>query len=241
MVKRKYRNGPGQFKKFHKSMLGTRNVFQGGRGYFRKSGYYGRYGGGFNDRRVAKREAKFFDTAVANNTVGTSGEIFSLSLNLVPGGTTESQRVGRLMIVKQLNARFLVKNGDQTDVGNDAWMRFIIYCDKQTNGATAAVLDLIETADVLAYSNLANSTRFRILWSKWVKLPITAAAGNGTTNHHNNGLALVSCSIPLNLQIDFEGVTGAITELCCNNIGVLAISSLASTEVEMNARLRYFD
>lgn len=212
-----------------------------GRGYYRRAGFYGRYGGGFQNRSIAKREAKFFDTVIANNAVNTSGEIYSLSLNLIPGGSTESTRIGRLIVVKQLNMRFLVKSPAQGTISGDAWVRLIIYCDKQTNGATAAVTDLLDSADFISYSNLANATRFRILWSKWVHLDVNAAAGDGTTNDSAAVLKLVSCSIPMNLQIDFEGVTGAITELCCNNIGVLAISTLATTEVAAEARLRYYD
>lgn len=212
-----------------------------GRGYFRKSGYYGRFGSQISRGVGVKREAKFFDTAKGESLISSTGEIYSPSLNLVPAGSNENQRVGRLIIIKQLNIRFLTKVPTSADVGTGGWLRLIVYCDKQTNGATAAVTDLLETTTFLTYSNLANSSRFKILWSKNIEHNILAAAGNGTANDHATHNMYTLMSLPMNLQIDFEGATGAITELCCNNIGVLAFSQVGNINMIMMCRIRYFD
>ena len=59
-------------------------------------------------------------------------------------------------------------------------MRVMLYHDKQANGATAAVLDILESADYQSFNNLVNSGRFRILMDRTYAMNYLTLASGGT-------------------------------------------------------------
>ncbi len=205
-------------------------------GYDRTGGFYGRYSG-------RGGELKFFDTTRADTAMGSSGAIANLSLNLIPQGVTESERVGRKCRIRSLVMRGEMVQPTTTDVAAaGAKGRVIIYVDKQCNGATAAVLDILDTATVNSFRNLANSGRFQILMDKTYNMSVRASAGNGTANDTAEWLVPWSffkstCDIP----IEFDNTTGAITEVKTNNIGVLTIANEGATLFGYIARVRFSD
>lgn len=203
-------------------------------GYTRTGGYYGRTSG--------DSETKFFDTDVDDDFIATAGTIFD-SINKIPQGTTENSRVGRKCTLKAIQWKYDIKFIEidaQATPSNPDTVRVILYQDMQCNGATAAVTDILETADYQSFYNLANIGRFKILMDK-------------TTNHHvlalgSDGAGLISspgniksftfykkCNIPL----EFNSTAGAITEIRSNNIGVLLISAENVCEFDSKFRLRY--
>jgi len=222
-------------------------------GFTRSVGFYGRFqqtGGGRN------REIKFLDmgqAAVALSDSGlimpsvAGGTIVSVGSYVgIPQGTTASQRVGRMVVLKKFMIRGyfdLPASTTAAQAGGDM-VRFILYWDKQANGAAAAATDILATADATVYNNLINSGRFMILKDKWFNLPVrTALRAGGTTDTWYGSqkpfFIAKRCSIP----IEFSSTTGAITELKSNNIGILAICERASNfpTVTYTARIRYDD
>lgn len=204
------------------------------KGKDRTGGYYGRYA-------LAVNEKKFFDGAKAKTATSATGTIFDDSLVEIPQGVTEKTRVGRVAKLHSLHMNFTIRlppvadNGSATEV-----TRIIVFVDKQANGATALVADILETAVRESYRKLANSHRFYILCDKTTTLNAQWA---GATL----GNALTFKTISYNkhwkepLQLEFSGVTGAITELRSNNIGVLIITDEGSSEVQYNWRVRFTD
>lgn len=183
-------------------------------GFNRTAGYYGRY------PRASQGESKFFDTTVAQTTVQTAGNILSPSLNLIPQGTTESNRDGRKCVVTALNMRGQVTIPSVASAGQADRVRIIVYQDKQANGSPATVTQILETAAVNSFRNLAESQRFTILKDQNVDLvpQYGSTAGSGEINY--SWKFYKKCNIPL----EFNSTTGAITEIRSNNIGVLVIS-----------------
>ncbi len=247
MPKRKFRNGNGRFSKAQKRTHYQRVFGVAGRipiiparnrGYTRISGNYGRYA-------PAGGEMKFFDTARASHVPATAGTISNLSLNLIPQGVTESTRVGRKCTVKALyiHGNFFLPStsapGDTTDR-----VRFVVYLDKQANGATATVATngILETAVINSFRDLTNTGRFRILSDKMYTFNCTAGARDGTNDQFAEMIKSYSCYMPkLNIPLEFSSTTGAIAEIRSNNISVLCISQDAKVTVTYTARIRFSD
>lgn len=217
--------------------LASWNLRAGQRGRVRVGGYYGR----FNKRgyRVGRGELKFFDTAPANATISSTGEIPSSSVVPIAQGTTENDRIGRKCTIKKILWRYTLLLPFGTLQSNTDVVRIILYQDKQCNGATIAALDLLETDEFDSFRNLANSNRFRILMDRVHVLNMPAAGGNGT--------AIETCSYTMrrtfnktcNIPLEFDSTTGALTELRSNNIGVFTISRNGLCSMVSEMRLRF--
>ncbi len=230
------KRGRGTHRRMGASAKKTRTyVRPAARGTLRVGGYYGRYANG--------GEKKFFDTVRAGFTPSATGTIANLSLNLIPQGVTENSRVGRKCTITKIMIRGeLTANTTATVANTSSIIRVIIYLDKQANGATAAVLDILETADEASFNNLSNSKRFKVLSDQRHPMICPSGAGNGTTQEFGESITPYfwvkkKCSMP----IEFSSTTGAITEIRSNNIGVLCIQTTANANISYTARVRFSD
>ncbi len=192
--------------------------------------------------RYARDELKFFDTTLGSTTVATTGNILQLSLNLIPQGVTESTRVGRKCTIKHLKLRgqILLPEATASASCGDR-LRLIYFVDRQANGATAAVLDILETAAINAHRNLAEQGRFLILSDRTVDYNQQAGGGDGTTEDYARLFRTMSFTKVLNVPIEFNSTAGAITEVRSNNIGLLGISAAGDIGVSYTARVRFSD
>lgn len=205
------------------------------RGRDRVGGYYGRF---------SKRdgELKFHDVDLDDAVVSGGGTV-TATINIIPQGTTEVERIGRKCNIRKIAWRYslsLPAAAGATLVSGDI-LRMILFIDKQANGATAAVTDVLESAHYQSFNNLSNSGRFRILMDKTYDLNNTAGAGDGAVN--DSPLWEISDSFykDCNIPIEFSSTTGAITEIRSNNLGVLLISRGGSPKLDSKFRLRFSD
>jgi hypothetical protein len=209
------------------------------KGYYRRAGYYG--------RATLQGEKKFFEVRRAENTPATTGTIFDDSLNEVAQGAAENERVGRKMTITDLLIHFQLRVTTSTTASAVAdSFRYIVYVDKQANGAAATPGQILEAGgagvDIRCFRLLENASRFRILYDK-----IHSIESNG------GGVGAADNSVPkarhfsvykkLKLPIEFSGATGAIAEIRSNNIGVLILSTNAAANcvTGYTARIRYTD
>ncbi len=207
----------------------------------RVGGYYGRFSG-------ANAELKFHDIDV-NDAVVAAGAVVQNtgSINLIAQGVTESERIGRKCTIRSINWKYRLILPELNNVatpGPSEEVRVILYLDKQANGATMAAtgLDLLETADIHSFRNLANSGRFQVLYDK---LHVLNFQGPGGDSGGNFDLAEVvreynfykKCSFPL----EFSGTTGAITEIRSNNLGVMTVGVSGVAKMDGQFRLRFSD
>ncbi len=189
-------------------------------------------------------ELKFFDTTFGPTAVSTGGTITNSSLALIAQGTGENERVGRKCTVKRIDIQGTwIMSSTATTASGQQKVRVIIYMDKQTNGLTAGVTDLLETATINSFYNLANSGRFRILSDKFQSLNATAASGDGTTDATFETSKPYKFGKNCNIPLEFSGILGLLTELRSNNIGVLALVEQVSPGTTFNyvCRLRMSD
>ncbi len=211
-------------------------------GFTRTSGYYGRFG---MSKLPGWNEDKFDDdNAVDDAVISSTGTIIQNGICKPAQGTTESTRIGRKIVVHKFhwNGVVFLPQITNTTVPIGDVVRFIVYLDKQTNGAAPAILDILETADVFSYLNLANSHRFRILWNKMFTLKHPSAAGASTAaNIFAQDKRYFKYNWKGELPMEFDSTTGAITEIKSNNIGLLAISEQGLAGMESFTRSRFTD
>lgn len=231
------RNGNGRAKK--RRVVGE-GLPAGLVGVARIGGFYGRFAG-------PGAELKFLDTVRADATLALAGAVIDDSLNHIPQGNTESERIGRKVVIRGLRLKGRIKNSPTTaQTTTDQRYRIIVYCDKQANGATAVVTDILETAVIDSFRNLANVQRFQILYDKTKNMIMPAvaqtAAGTFTTYSCEYGQQF---SMKLNLPIEFDNsaTTGVITSIRSNNIGLLAMCSTNDNPpvFAYTVRIRYSD
>lgn len=229
---------PTAFSRKVRRVLATQDGNAAVPGVTRTGGYYGRYRS--SARPSGTGELKFFDST-DSITVPTSGDV-NTSLNLIPQGVTESTRIGRKCTLKSIMLRGMVRLPNTSDPTKTAdQVRVIVYQDKQANGATAAVTDILESAHINSFRNLANSGRFRVLMEREVTVNCQAGAYDGTNDQfgqvEKDFKAMIKCNVPL----EFDSTTGAITEIRSNNVGVLAVSQNGAALLSYYARVRYAD
>ncbi len=210
-------------------------------GFTRTAGFYGRYSG-------KSAELKFHDLDIDDGTVAAAGTIAQVSCNVIAQGNTESERIGRKLTVRKINWKYEVRLAavqNQADPPNGDLVRVILYQDKQTNGATALVADILESADYQSFRNLANLGRFNILMDRTHRIGEAMAQTDGTNTGsypivHAGPFGLYkACNIPI--EYDNSATTGVITSIKSNNIGVLTISQAGVAGFFSKMRLRYSD
>ncbi len=211
------------------------SVVQNGR--TRTGGFYGRY-----NHQHAKPELKFRDLNTILNPVPTGGAIANASLLLIAAGSGESQRIGRKIVVKKVSIKLEWMENAQSASGLAHELgRFILYVDKQANGATAGVADILDTPalGVMAFRDLENVNRFKILADKTYDVSARSSLGNGTTNIYTGGYVYDEIHINLNLPIEYSDPVGVITEIKSNNLGILLISHGATCACRYRVRVRF--
>ncbi len=209
------------------------------RGFQRTGGYYGRY-----NNPTPGNELKFHDTT-SDDAVVASGGIINNSINLIAQGVSEKQRIGRKCTVVSIFAKITITLptiSSNAAIGVGDIVRIILYQDKQANGANVGGLtQILEVAEYDSFRNLANSKRFVILKDKTYTLNrLVAASDTTTTIDSSQVLRFVTMSrTGLNIPIEFDSTTGAITEIRSNNLAFLYISLNGLVGITNVVRVRF--
>lgn len=209
-------------------------------GYYRKSGYYGRF-------RGSGGELKFHDVGLSATSIATGGVFIPAAndLTVIAQGTGESERIGRKIVIKKIQLRYRTTfNGVSGGSGPEApeTLRIMLVQDKQTNGSLWTTGQLMEDTTPYAFRNLANSGRFNVLMEKTLSLDAGSGMGNGTSNDVNGKSWFHSWSKICNIPIEYDSTTGAITEHRTNSLRMIVFAE-TGTQVSLEGvcRLRYSD
>ncbi len=206
-------------------------------GVDRTGGYYGRYAGPDGER-------KFHDVDL-NDAVIAAGSTITSTINIIPQGVTERQRIGRKCTIRSINWRgyWSMPTRDAVSVppAGDI-VRIILYQDKQCNGAVITAGNLVESIAVNTFRDLANSGRFNVLMDKTEAFTYTGLASDGA------GLVSAPPQIrkfsfykECNIPLEFDSTTGALTEIRSNNLGVMIIGLNGVAGFASSIRLRFSD
>jgi len=117
----------------------------------------------------------------------------------------------------------------------------MIYWDKQCNGATATVANLLESGTPLGFRALENTGRFRILMDE--VFDMKCGSGGGSTAAFGADRRYFSRSIKCNIPLEFDATasTGVLTMIRSNNLGVFCSSRQGISTVAYTTRIRYSD
>lgn len=204
------------------------------KGYTRRAGFYGRFGG-------SGGEQKFFDTSVAFS-FDLTGEVPATGqLVLIPQGVTESTRVGRKCVIKSIQLKGIIQLVPGASAQASTTVALYLMQDTQTNGAAAAAGDVFTGTNFpIALHNLSNSQRFKTL-KKWTW---TFNPPSGATTALSNVNRYMTYYKRLNVPIEYSSTTGAITEIRTNNIFLMAGADGNSDDLVSfsgNCRVRFTD
>lgn len=204
-------------------------------GITRRVGWWGRY------NRLDSKEYKFYEGQFGST--GLPGDAITISPTLldIPAGTGESERIGRKIMMRSLSMNWTMKKLPGTTANSqNSTTRMVVFLDKQCNGTAALGTDIFFGAAppnlYQAFFNLVNTGRFVILFDKTYTLRgkpdgVTAVATQGADVDDH-------CHKTMNIPIEYSGVTGAITEIRSNNIGVAFLQDGSSSLVDVLGRFR---
>ncbi len=190
-------------------------------------------------------ELKFHDVTVDDAVIASGGTIQNALLT-IPEGIGEEQRVGRKLVIKSISWKIMLRLPSTATANNTSdTVRIMLIQDKQANGALPAVTDILASDDFQSFNSMANSQRFKTLWTRTVALNAPAGSGRGSTDtlsYGNNEQALSfhkNCNIAI--EYDSSAATGAITTIRSNNIFVLLLSRLGVCAFVSEMRFRFYD
>ena len=202
-------------------------------GRTRVTGYYGRFGQG--------GEKKFHDEDFDDAVVATGGTVIDSHIKIAQG-TTESTRIGRKLTIRKINWRYDIRlPASGSTLNSTDTVRVILYVDHQCNGATAAVGDVLASADYQSFRNLANMTRFTILLDKTYNVNYNGGAYDGANDQYGAVTQSYTFQKSCNIPVEYSSTTGAITEIKSNNIGSLLISRDGFAGFASKFRFRFDD
>lgn len=204
-------------------------------GYDRNVGYYGRYNGpGY--------EKKFKDESMANDAITPTMVITNLSV--IAQGTNESERIGRRITIRNIHLKGAVHLASTAQITQTAdVVRLMIVQDTQTNGVQMTALNLLETDTIFSFRNLANSSRFKILWAKDLNVASKCGASliAGDVQNYGEERRYVKANIKTNIVIEYDLNTGAIGTVKSNNLYFVTQSQDGHCFFTGQVRLRYSD
>jgi len=172
-------------------------------------------------------EKKFFDTLINFNFDATAEVPATGQLALIPQGDTESTRDGRQCNVLSVQGRLLWTYAPAALATATTSCFLYLIQDTQANGAAAVATDIFTSTNAgIALHNLSNSQRF-ITLKKWKK---TFNPQAGVSAAYNNVTHSMEFFKKIDMKMEFQGATGAITEIRSNNVFLYAGSDTLSDD-----------
>lgn len=195
---------------------------------------------------VRRVELKTYDTETTTTDL-LAGSMYTRNIAAVAIGDTGKTRDGKDIFVTSLMARVHVSFNDSGVILKDSSkVRILLVQDRQTSNrsATPGYGDIMDTAttfrnDMLAFRNLSNADRFRILDDKLLVLMDAVNTQEQVVSFYHQFKKPVKCSFTNTLG------TPTITEMAGNTFYLFALSD-ASTATKYPSfsamtRIRFTD
>lgn len=179
------------------------------------------------------------------------------SLIEISEGDDITQRNGRKITVDQMTVRCYFGIDNNSDgvysntVKGNTWFRIIIFNDTQPNGAVVPLDVLLNTVtsdtstNWLAFNNLDETGRFKILSDKFYKIISNSVVYDGSTYHSIGDSGVFKKTFKnLNMKVNYSASSGSIQHIRTNNIGMLVISSATNKshhQFGARVRVRFYD
>lgn len=199
----------------------------------------------YKEKKGPVPELKWFDNLLVDQVpISSTGNIHD-SINLIPQGEEQSERIGRKVTIKSIEWNFGISRVAVIDatapVSRDA-VRLILYIDKQCNGAAAPILEILQTAFFRSYPKIANEKRFLFLHDETIDLGYDLLASDASNAFSSPAVQLnFKISKKVDFDIEFDDAEVGIEQVMSNNIGVLSITSGGQASLLSYTRIRYTD
>ena len=211
-------------------------------GLTRTAGFYGRYNRASLKNSTAVNELKYIDTSIHQQAISGTGVICpptDATFVKIPVGTGPSDRIGRQVNVKSINAYLTIEKVANSVLETNT-IRLIWCIDTQCNGQPPTVTDVLTTASYTSFRNMANVRRFKIL--KDSEYILSSQNYNGTNFASVQKQVNFFAKVNTPIEYDASVTTGEITTIRSNNIFLIAISDLLSyCTLSGTVRVRYDD
>jgi len=196
------------------------------------------------------------------STASTTGQNIlcdNVSSTSIAQGTSENDRIGNKITVKNINLRFTLKLDPYSSVTYNNYyagrFRVILLRDKQTNGTQCQLSDVFDGVTsygnqfLHAFRNMDTIDRFDILYDKMHEMPnqsgYVVVSGTTATYVDDNVSKFVKISKKLSDRIDYAGTTGVISEMksCSYTMFICPEPGSAphTFSVDGTCRVKYFD
>ena len=168
------------------------------------------------------------------------------SVVLIGQGQTQSTRLGRKLVLRSMQFQgmltFAAQSGASIQVPQVT--RLILVQDTQCNGSAPDVAGddgVLETGSWHSFFEVANDSRFVILYDEVTVLNPRAAAGDGTTNDTGSGISAFEFSCELDVPIEYSGTAdpSVIDEIRTNNIFGIMITDSATGVTSLDSKFRF--
>lgn len=214
-------------------------------------------------RRLAKRtlattsrtiprsfELKYKDTGLNTYVANTTGQF--VLLNGIGQGTDADDRVGRKLVIKNIQIRAMIRTEGSETMGASSQpasiVQMLLVWDKQPNGAAPLITQLLEHAHPVSPIKMDNRDRFRILarktWTIGAYIRSNTATQSLITTAQNQ--THMKCYKKVNLETIYNSVSAAdITTITSGALWMIWLgnqgSSLTNPQIPCSARIRYND
>lgn len=191
---------------------------------------------------VQGAELKLKNVSIDTTPLTTAGTL--TLLNGMVQGDDVAERVGRrfkmVSIWTKMDYHIAETESDETPVT----VREIIFIDFQANGAAPAVTDVLDSADIHAFTNASNKQRFKILSD--VRKFLGFWEVSATPAYGNSGCPPFQVSIDHYRRLDTEvcnlNANGDVSGISSGSLYMLQIANAATVaESHGAARLRFAD
>jgi len=187
------------------------------------------------DIKLLKSEERGFrDTGLGGSDISTasSGTIAIPSINIVPQGDLTTERQGYKIHIESIAYRIgmYANFGINSQIGHVP-VRLMLVLDKETHGSSAAVTDVLQSANINAFMNIGNSSRFQVL-KTWEINMLRKPVWNGLTDqleqcqdsYQDTGY-LDFKKNPIKVTWATSNTDGAVSGMTTNNIFLLMIGN----------------
>lgn len=194
-----------------------------------------------------RKDAKVFrPTAVSAGVIpATAGNTYML--NNIAQGDNDNQRNGNKITLLRIKMLGEISLPTTTTVANmNDILRIIIFKDKQCNGVQATVTSILDTANIWSFYNEDNipenhPRRFTIYYDKFHTISASGVGFQGTYIESGTTRKVFKLNKKLNIPIQFNSTTGAITEQNSNTLGLLVISLQGAMYIDWNTEVSFCD
>jgi hypothetical protein len=198
--------------------------------------------------QTCMRNALEKKTIVVQNLIGnsgvptTSGRVDPLQTYNIIQGTGDGNRTGNFVKVSRVWLRF---NANLPAGVPAALFRVIVFRDRNTNGATPAVSDVIEFGTgggAAGYNDdnvtLVGGARFTILSDKWFSINASLGSADASSGTHISAWVhqLTSPSV-----VHFKASAGAIADVVSGETFILTYAGHNSAVVQCQAQIEFID